>query len=181
MKYLSFNAQKSLKNKRLVFDEPLILKGFDTFYYFFLLAFPVIFSSAFVLIQWYKRHPLWLPVSIICFCFSLYYGGFIFFQLRKSRYFRKVIRPNKRRENISWMNEICRRRHWKILKNDNHCQVIMVENFKMGSTQTGKELFLLYHDNIVYLRLLTYSNFDRINPFHWKSQRRLEDKVIALL
>lgn len=181
MRYLSFNPNKSLQTESLVFDDSIIIKGFYAINNFALISVPIIFGLAFAFIQWHFRHPAWFPLSIICLCFGLFCSYFIFLQIRKSLYFRKIITPHKRRNNLNWMKEICRLRNWAILKSDNHCQVIKLEDYKFGSTHTGKELFLLYHENTVYLRILTYSNFDRVSPFHWKSQRKLEDDIIDIL
>jgi len=181
MKHFSFNPLESLKKEKPVFDESLVIKGFDVFYNFILVFTPILFASTFLYLQWHIRSPLFFPLSILFFSMSLFVSYFIFLQLRKARYFRKFITKNNRRENIDLVNRLCHMRKWKILSTTNESHVIEIDSNRLFQSFIDRELFILYEDNYLYIRCLTYGFRDTINPFHWKKQRQIEEAVAKFI
>jgi hypothetical protein len=181
MKYLSFNPLASLKKEKPVFDDPLVVKGIDVFYNFILVFTPIFLASIFLYLQWQIRSPLFFPLSILFCPISLFISYFVFLQIRKARYFRKFITNNKRRENIDLVNSLCHMRKWRILSTTNESHIIKIESYKLFQSFIGRELFILYEDNYVYIRCLTYGIYDTINPFHWKKQRQIEESVAQFI
>ena len=180
MKYLSFNSEKSLNQEKLIFDEPFLLIVLEYFHYFILTIAPIIFGVAFLYVQLNFRNPVLFPFSIVTLILSFLVSFFIFLQIKKSDTFRKIKGKENRKENMKLIENVCNRNEWKILHTDNHSHVILIENFKIAY-HSGKELYLLYKNDRIYIRCLTYSMHNLKNPFHWNSQRKIENTFIEKL
>ena len=177
MKYLSFNSKKSVEQEKLIFDEPFLLMVLENFHRFILIIAPIIFGAAFFYVQLNFQNPVLLPFSAITLFLSLFFCFFIFRQIKKANKFRIIKGSEDRRENIESVERICNKNNWEILHTDNHSQVIKIENHKIAY-HSGRELYLVYQDNKIYLRCLTYSMHDLINPFHWDKQSEIENMII---
>lgn len=177
MKYLSFDSYQSLNNKRLIFNENTLIKIFECFHNFILIISPLILGLAFFYIQVNYQNPIIFPISIVTLILSILLTRFIYFQFKKSLNFRKIISKESRKENMELIELICYWNNWKVLKQDNLSHVIKIENSKFAY-HSGKELYIIYKDNIIYLRCLTYAMHGLTNPFHWKNQRKIENIII---
>ena len=82
-----------------------------------------------------------------------------------------------RKENMNLIENFCDRNDWKILHKDNHSHVILIEKFKLAY-HNGRELYILYKDDKIYIRCLTYAMHDMKSPFHWNSQKKIENIFI---
>lgn len=177
MRYLSFNSNKSLKEERLIFDTHSFMKFIEYVNSFVLIFTPLALSSLLFLFQLKHENFILLVISILLVIVSVFIARFITLQFKKSFKFRKIIHANNRKENMDLIALICYWNDWEILKKDNYSHVIKVENSKFGS-HLGRELFVVYHEKTVLLRSLTYIRNDQINPFHWVSQKRIENLII---
>jgi len=177
MRYSNFNSNKSLKEERLIFDNNLFVKFIEYLNYFVLIFTPLGFTILFFLLQLKNENFIMLPISILLVIISIFISGLISLQFKKSFKFRKIINANYRKENMDLVELICDWNDWKILKKEDNSHVIKIENSKFGS-HLGRELFVIYKENTVLLRCLTYIRFDQINPFHWISQKRIENLII---
>ena len=180
MKYLSFNSGKSLDQEKLIFDEPLLLMMLVYFHYLILIIGPIIFGVAFFYVQLNFRNSILFPFSIVTLFLSFLLALFIFLQIRKSTRFRIIKGRENRIENMKYIENICNTNDWRILHTDNQSQVILIENSKIVY-HSGRELYILYKENVIYLRCLTYSMHGLVNPFHWKSQRKIENIILEKL
>ena len=177
MKYLSFNSRKSLEKEKLIFEEPFLLIILEHFQYFILIIAPIIFGLAFFYVQLYFQNPVLFPFSIVTLLLSFLITLFIFLQIKKTATFRKIKGKGNRKENMNLIESICNRNDWKILHTDNHSHVILIENLTLAY-HNGRELFILCKDDKVYIKCLTYSIHDLKSPFHWNSQRKIENMFI---
>jgi hypothetical protein len=177
MKYLNFNSKKSLNQEKLIFEEPFIIKVIDYISNFGIMISSLIFGIAFFYVQLNYQNLLLFPLSIITLLLSTLFTVFIFLQIKKSRSFRKIKSNQNQTENINLIKAICNSNNWKIVRRDNQSLVIIIEN-PVIAYHSGRELYILYFNNIIYLRCLTYTTYDRINPFHWNSQRKIENMII---
>ena len=180
MKYLSFNSRKSLEKEKLIFKEPFLLIILEHFQYLILIIAPIIFGVAFFYVQLNFQNPVLFPFSIVTLMLSFLITLFIFLQIKKSDTFRKIKGKYNRTQNMNLIEDFCIRNDWKILHKDNHSHVILVEKLKLAY-HNGRELYILYKDDKIYIRCLTYSMHDLNNPFHWKSQRKIENMFIEKL
>ncbi|KAB1070438.1 hypothetical protein F6U93_01850 [Tamlana haliotis] len=180
MKYLNFNSNNSLTKEKLIFDESILMKILDFFQNISITIAPIILGLGFFYLQLKIQNPVLFPVSIIALLISIFLAIFIFFQIRKSINFRKFIVKENRIVNRQMVEEMCENNNWKILHNDNQSHVIMVENYKILNHH-GIELYIVYHNNFIYLRALTYAMYDYINPFNWITQKKIENKIIKKL
>lgn len=180
MKYLSFNSEKSLNQEKLIFNEPLLFKFLEYFRSLMLVISPIILGAAFFYLQLNLRNAVLFPFSIATLVLSFLISPFFLLQIKKFQTLRKVKGKENRKVNMKLIENFCNKNELKILHKDNNSHVILIENFKIAY-HNGKELYLLYKDNTIYIRCLTYSMHNYINPFHWNSQRKIENMFIEKL
>ncbi len=176
MRYQTFNSEKSLKQKKLIFDENLFIKVFQNLQGLILVIFPLVLSISFLIIQLKIRNTIFLALSLIIFLFTIFLVIFIQSQIQKSLKLRKTVGID-RKTNMELVQNVIEEKKWKLLKSDNHSHVIRIEKMKIGY-HLGRELFILYEDEKIFVRCLTYARFDAIHPFHWISQQKIENSVV---
>ena len=179
MRYYIFNSKKSLTQNRLIFDKSYVFKVLENFHFLILIIFPFSLSIGFLLVQLHVKNSILLPLSVICLFISAFIARLIIIQIKKSYKFRKTTGVDKE-INMKLVEDICLTNKWKILASDNHSHVIKIENTQIGY-HTGRELFIMYQDTDIFLRCLTYGTYDIVHPFHWISQREIEDSLVQNL
>ncbi|MDR9400566.1 MAG: hypothetical protein RI558_04015 [Psychroflexus sp.] len=180
MYYLSFNSKKTLEKEKLIFDEPLLAIILEYFHYIVVIISPIIFAVGFFYVQLNFRNPILFPFSIVTLILSFFISLFIFVQVKKSFMLRMVKGKENRKENMNSIEKISNKRNYKILYKDNYSHVILIEDIDFAYHNV-RELFILYKDDKIYIRCLTYAMYGLKNPFHWISQKRIENMFIENL
>ena len=120
-----------------------------------------------------------LLVPSLLFCLALSFFYVIMYARLNSLKLRKVEGYN-RSKNRKLIKKISTEIDWE-LKRHNQEISILHKDWSFTSLDWGKDLFIIYEKEVLFICCVTYTKNGMISPFHWFQNRRIENELLEKL